>query len=299
MPRACFFQSFIFRVRSPLPAAAAQRKQTIAELDRLLREWAGTARPASGRSIADRDFELAAYARTKGLANAGTSAPTAAAAAAANESDRIPAALTAAASGQATAADVVTLEETAQRFAQTGLGGMASSLVTDARRVAQQREQQQILSTTLESAKEKAGEVFSLFLVGAVEKGDAAGLAFALDIAKKHGWTLRNADPAAIRALADAAAKHTLSPRPEDRAFFELSAGELLPLARSVGTVPRVEEIARAVREGWRMKRRDASNVRVLVEKDNALGVLEQQPATAHYRFRPITNILDLATVEP
>ncbi|MGZ5444207.1 MAG: hypothetical protein ACXW31_16010 [Thermoanaerobaculia bacterium] len=284
----------VFRVRSPLPASAAQRKEAIAELDRTLREWAATARPASGRTITDRDFELAAYARTKGLTGTATSA-SAASAGTANERDRIPSALTAAFTGSATAADVAMLEETAQRFEQTALGEVARSLVVDARRAAQEREQQQILAVTLDQAKDKAGDVLSRFLVAAVEKGDAAGVAAALDAAKKRGWTLRNAGPATTTALVAAVTRSAWSPADADRAIFELSPTEILPLVRNARAIPPIEEIARPARNEWRMKRRDASGAAYLVEKDQGLGVLERQSGNGQYRFRPITNPFDRA----
>lgn len=285
----------VFRVRSPLPAAAAARKETIAGLDRTLREWAATARPSSGKTISDRDFELAAYARTKALASTPMPAVTPSAAAA-NGPDRIPSALMAAFTGSATAADVAMLEETAQRFEQTALGEVARSLAVDARRAAQESQQQQILAATLERAKEKAGDVLTRFLVAAVEKGDAAGVTAALAAAKKQGWTLRNAGPATTATLAAAVTKSGWSPADEDRAFFDLSPTEILPLMRKAGAIPPIEEIARPARSEWRMKRRDASGAEYLVEKDRGLGVLERQSATGLYRFRPITNLFDLAT---
>lgn len=282
----------VFRVRAPLPAGAAQRKEAIAELDRTLREWAATARPSSGKSISDRDFELAVYARTKASPN--TPLPAVTASAAANAPDRIPSALTAAFTGSATAADLATLEETAQRFEQTALGEVARSLLADARRAAREREQQQILATTLDQAKDRAGDVLSRFLVAALEKGDAAGVAAALDAAKKRGWTLRSTGSAATAAVVAAIAKGEWSPADDDRALFELSPAEILPLARPAGAIPRIEEIARPARDEWRMKRRDASGAAYLVEKDQGLGVLERQPGNGQYRFRPITNPFDL-----
>lgn len=287
----------VFRVRAPLPAAAANRKETVAELDRMLREWAATARPASGRFISDRDFELAAYARTKGLASAEPRAAVVPAASV-NERERISAAVAGALDARATPADVAMLEQAAQQYEQLALGELARSLLSDVRRTEQLREQEQVLTTTLEAAKEKAGDVLSRFFVAGLQKGDTAGITAALPLAKKYGWTLRSAGPAASAAFADAAAKRTWSPPAADRALFELSSTELLQLARKPGTVPRIEDIARPARAEWRMKQRDASKAGYLVEKDNGLGLLERQPGTGQYKFRLLTNLFDIPATD-
>lgn len=291
----------VFRVRSPLSASATPRKEMIAALDQMLREWAGTAQPASGRTISERDFELAAYARTKGQTSAAPPAAASAPGAGPNGNDRIAAALTAAVSGRATVQDLAALEDAAKRFPQIALGEMARSLLDDARRSSQQTEQQQILSAALESAKERASDVFSRFLIAATESGDSAAIAAALRVAKDRAWTLHNTNPAAIETVAAAILKRSPSfaPTDDDRAFFELPATELLVFAQRARKVPGIEEIARLDRDTWRLKnRRDAKAV-YLVQHDKSIGILERQKESNVYRFQPITNLLELRAVEP
>lgn len=286
----------VFRVRSPLPATAAQRKGVVSELDRAVREWAGTAQPASGRVISERDFELAAYARTKGQTIAASPA-SAAGSAAVSDNDRMAAALAAAVSGRATAADLAALDEAAKRFPQSALGTMARSLLEDAQKGVQQSQQQLILAATLDSAKERASDVFSRFLIAAIETGDASGVATAVGVAKQRGWTLRNASPAAVDAVVAAVPKQKLPT--DDRAFFELSAAEILPLAQKTRNVRGIDEIARRDRDAWRMKnRRDPQKALYLVHQNQTVGLLERQPGTDIYRFRAVTNVLDLASLE-
>lgn len=285
----------VFRVRSPLPAAAAERKARINELDRMLREWASTAQPARGRAISDRDFELAVYSRTKGTAVA---APIVSGPPASTERERVSMAIAAVVNKRATSEDLDTLEDATKRFSQTALGETALSYLEDARRLAQQSAQDQILSAAMDSVKEGAGELLSRFILASLKNRDAAGLASALRIAKLRGWTVGNLSPAAAGGIATAIVGHTLpiAPRAEDRAFFELPSPEMLRLVQSATVVARIEDVARPARGNWRIK--DGSltaNVPYLVQSDQAVGILQRQQGTT-YQFRPITNLLDLGT---
>lgn len=275
----------VFRVRAPLPTAAAQRKETIADLDRLLRAWAGTARPASGRALSDRDFELSAYARTRNAAPASERTPRAA-----SGNDRVLSAVQAAMNGRATADDLAALEDASTRFPNAAMGDLARSLIEAARRAAQQNEQEALLASMLDHSKDHATALFSRFVISALRTSDTNGLAAALRIAKQRGWTLRDADTMTIAALRSAIVSRTFTPSSDDRDFFELSTAELLPLAAAVP----IETVAKFERGQWRLKnRREAPKAAYVVQHDKSVGVLEQQGA-ATYRLRVITNLLDL-----
>jgi hypothetical protein len=283
----------VFRVRSPLPAAASERKARIGELDRMLREWAGTAQPARGRTISDRDFELAAYARTKGTPAAVSTAS--APAPVSTEKERISAAIAAVANKRATSADLDILEDATKRFSQTALGETARSYLEDARRLAQQSAQEQILLAAMDSVKEGAGDLFSRFILASLKNRDAAGMVSALRIAKQRGWTVGITSPAAAGVITTAILEHTLpiAPGAEDRAFFELPSAEILRLVQSAKGVARIEDVARPARSEWRIKDGSA-NASYIVQYDKAIGILQRQGTT--YQFRPITNLLDLST---
>ncbi|HEY0373082.1 MAG TPA: hypothetical protein VGD79_13845 [Thermoanaerobaculia bacterium] len=279
----------VFRVRSPLPAGATARKEFIADLDRTLRGWAGTVRPASGRTITDKDFEFAAYARTKT-----TTTPAAttsdAPAPPASPGNRIAAATVAAVNRRATAQDLAILEDVAKRGPQTAYGHMAQTLLGQVR----QEEQMQNLAATLEVAKEGAGDVFSIYLISAFESGDEAGFHAALQLAKQRGWTIRTASPAVLRTTA----RHRLpfTPSAEERTYFEVSAAEILPLVKTKPV--RIDDIARRDHDAWRLKRPDPSKTWYLVQHEAGIGVLERQQSTNTYRYRAITNVLDLAPLD-
>lgn len=292
----------VFRLRSPIPAGAAKRKEAIADFDRILRSWAGTAHPAKGRAIAERDFELAAYARQERLKPAIVAAATISAPPAPGGNQRVAAALTAAMNGRATPDDVAILQDAEKKFPHTALGTMARTLTGETQQSSRQREQQQILNAALDAAAGGGHEVLSRFLVAAIDSQDAAGLTTAVSAAKQRGWTLRDVSPAAAAALAEAVFNRSvpLAPPVDDRGFFELSSTDLLLLARQSRSVPLLEEIARPDRNGWRMKNtQESRKPSCLVQHDSGVGVLERQQGSETYRYRPLTNLLDLGAIGP
>ena len=275
----------VFRVRAALPPAAADRKAFIADLDRTVREWAGSATPAGGHAISERDFELAAYARTKGItlpAGAPDAAPR-------PPQDPLPSAVAALMNHRATSEDLATLEKATSRAPQSPLAKTLQSYIDEAARSAEE----QTLVAILDAAKEDAPRFFSRFLATSAGAGDADGLAVALRVAQQRGWSLHNATPDAIGIVVRAITAHAVSVAPESRAFFELPADQIPPLVQK--PPPYVTEIAKASGTGWRLRdRRGASRGAFLVRSDNGVGLLERQQ-DGTYRLRPVTNVLDLA----
>lgn len=293
----------VFRVRSPLPAGASQRTATIDALDQTLRAWAGTAHPSSNRTISAREFERAS-SQASDAGSAARTAPAAAPAARPEPSgnERIAAAVTAALQGRATESDLRVLEETEKQFGQQALGSMAQSLREGVRRSSQQNQQRQILATVLDGDKEHANDVLSRFLIAAIESHDSAAVASAIKVATSRGWPLHKLNPAAMEKLAVALLKRDLSlATTEDaRAFLEFPSSELQPLVLRARTVPPLAEIARRDREQWRMKdRRAPSKAAYLVKDGKDIGLLERQQTMDAYRYRPLTNLLDVAAIDP
>lgn len=292
----------VFRVRAPLPAGAAARKELVEELDRTLRSWAATAKPARGVTISARDFEAAAYARTK---NSVASAPAAKPRPSQPEmssTERIAAALSAAATGKATADDLDVLQTAERQYAREPLSRVARSYLDDARRAEQMQQQRQILATALDKAGDRAPEILSRFMRVAVDDADAAALAAQIEIAHGRAWTLRNMNPSTVAALASSIMNHKVSlpSKPELRAFFELSSAELLPIVQSVAAVPLIEQIAKPDRDAWQPRdRRQALAPAILVRRENGAGILELQPGRPQYRYRPLTNLLDASLPKP
>jgi hypothetical protein len=294
----------VFRARSPLPAGMNQRKLMIEELDQSLRAWAGTAHPASNRVISAREFELAAHARASGKGS--TPIPAAAPAPAARKqpggNDRIAAAVTAAVRGRATEADLEVLADVEKRFGQEALGLLAQSLREDIRRASLQKEQQQILSAVMEAAAERASDILSSYLIAAMESRDSVAVESALRVAESRGWPLRNLSPAAIDTVAAEVLKRDFpfATDGEDRTFLEFPSNELLSLVSRTRTVPPIEDLVRNERDHWRMKdRRSPTKVAYLVQSEKNIGILERQQGTDVYRYRPVTNLVDVAAVDP
>jgi hypothetical protein len=292
----------VFRVRAPLPVGAAARKELVEELDRTLRGWAATAKPARGAAISERDFEAAAYTRTK---NAIAPAPASNPQPSRTETSSIEGvatALVAAANGIATADDLNVLENAERRYPHDPLSTVARSYLDDAHRVVQTQQQRQILAVALEKAGERGPDVLSRFMLVAVNDADATALAAEIEIARGHGWTLRNMNASTVTALALSIVnrKVTLPPAPEVRAFFELSSAELLPFVQNVVAVPFIDQIARPARDAWQLReRRQAPVPAVLVRRENGVGVLEIQPGRRVYRYRALTNLLDMTLPKP
>lgn len=290
----------VFRVRSPLPAGKSQRDTTLDELDQTLRAWAGTAHPANNRSISAREFERASSQASDagGVSRTATQVP----GPAPSGNERIAAAVTAALQGRATEADLRVLEDTEKQFGQQALGSMAQSLREGVRRSSQQNQQQQILATVLDGDKERANDVLSRFLIAAVESRDSAAVASAIKVAASRGWPLQKLNPAAVEKLAVAVLKRDLSLATIEgaRAFLEFSPGELQPLVLRTQTVPTLAGIARQDRDQWRMKDRRAPSKAVhLVTNEKEIGLLERQQSTDAYRYRTLTNLLDVAAIDP
>jgi hypothetical protein len=276
----------VFRARAALPSVAPDRKAFIADLDRTVREWAGSAAPASGHAISERDFELAAYARTKGITMPAAASVTASQ----PQQDPLPAAVAALMNHRATSDDLATLEKATSRASGSPLAKTVQSYIDEAERSADE----QTLAAILDAAKEDAPRFFSRFLATSASGGDADGLAVAARVAQQRGWSLRNATPDAIGIVVRAITAHTVSLAPESRAFFELPANEIAPLAPK--PLPHVTEIAKPSGQAWRLRdRRGASRDAFLVCSDNGVGLLERQP-DGMYRLRLVTNVLDLAS---
>lgn len=288
----------VFRVRSPLPAGGNQQR-AIGDLDEALRAWAGTARPANARAISARDFEVAALLRSQdGQTTAVRNAPAAPARPTGNE--RIAAAVTAAVNGRASAEDLAVLESAEKQFGTIALGSMARSLRDDLQRSTLQAQQQIILSAAIDQAGERAKDVLSRFLMAAVASGDSTAAAAAVTVGVGRGWSLRDLSPHAGEAVASAVLQRKFIPGPNERPFFELPPNELLPLVLKARPVPPIEETARRDRDRWRMKSRNAPHrAASLVQSEKSIGLLERQQADDWYRFRPLTNLADVAATEP
>ena len=275
----------VFRVRAALPPVASERKAFIADLDRTVREWAGSATPATGRAISERDFELAAYARTKGI----TMPAEAPDAASRPQQDPLPTAVAALMNHRATSDDLATLEKATSRSPGSALAKTVRSYIDDGERSTDE----QTLVAILDAAKENAPRFFSRFLAMSASGSDANGLAVALRVARQRGWSLRNCTPDAIGTVVRAITAHTMSVAPESRAFFELPSNEIAPLMQK--PLPNVTEIAKPSGTSWRLRdRRGVPRDAFLVRSDSGVGLLERQP-DGTYRLRPVTNALDLA----
>jgi hypothetical protein len=288
----------VFRVRSPLPPSGGQQK-AIGDLDNALRAWAGTARPANNRGISVRDFEVAMLLRSQGGTTSGVRNEPAVASRPTGD-DRIAAAVSAAVNGSASAEDLAVLESAGKQFGPIALGSMARSLRDDLQRSSLHAQQQIILSKAIGIAGDRAKDVLSHFLAAAIASGDSAGATAAVTFASARGWTLRDLDHAAGEAIVLAILQRKLVATPNDRAFFELPSKDLLTLVLQTKSVPAIEETARRDRDHWRMKNRHAPSKAVpLVQSEKTIGVLERQQAEGVYRFRPLTNLLDVVAAEP
>lgn len=288
----------VFRVRTPLPAGGGQQR-TIGDLDEALRAWAGTARPANDRPMSARDFEVATLLRSQdGKTSSARTVPAAPPVPTGNE--RIAAAVSAAVNGRASVEDLAVLDSAEKQFGTIALGSMARSLRDDLQRSSLQAQQQLILSAAIDGARERAKDVLSRFLVAAIASGDSPAVAAAITVGIGRGWLLRDLNPNAGEALASALLQRKFVAGPNDRAFFELPSNELLPLVLKARPVPPIEETARRDRDRWRMKNRHApSSAGSLVQSEKNIGVLERHQSEDAYRFRPLTNLIDVATTEP
>jgi hypothetical protein len=286
----------VFRLRAPLPAAS-KRKDAIAAFDRTLRAWAATARPARGRPISDRDFELAAYARTRTAENAAALPPLAAKPASENRPDRFPAALAAAVTGDAPG-DVHSLEELAKKYPNTAVGSMARSYLDRTTHAQRVKEELAILTAALSAAPASGTQLLSDFIIGAFDSGDGDAFAGAIAVARARGWTLEKITPAAATKVTKAITTQRVPPLAGDvRPFFEVASPQLLQMVQSVTPVPDINAIARPTRDTWRMKTRNAPPA-VVVRHDGGIGVLSREGVTEVYRYRVLTNLLDVPVTQ-
>lgn len=292
----------VFRVRAPLPGGAA-RKERIAELDRMLRAWAASARPASGSPISERDFELAAYARARKEESTESQAPQPGSSPGPASTDRIANAIVAAATDVGTPDDALILEEAAKAYGSLPLAKCAGALATRIRDAQRWQEQQQIISAALAAAKNRAIDVYAAFVSGLPEDADAATIEWIARTGRERGWTVRTIGSPAARSLAAAVLSQGNAPIadvPDVRAFFESTPAELLSLVGLVRPVPLIDTVARAHRDAWRLQGRHTSALpTILVRQADAIGVLERQNDGRSYRFRQLTNLLDVPRIVP
>jgi hypothetical protein len=132
-----------------------------------------------------------------------------------------------------------------------------------------------------------------------VASGDSAATAAAIAIANGRGWSLRDLNGEATEAMASAVLQRKFIAA-SNREFFQIPSNELLTLVLQGRPVPAIEEVALRDRDHWRMKsRRAPSKAESLVQSEKTIGVLEQQQGENAYRFRPLTNLMDVAVAEP
>lgn len=289
----------VFRIRAPLPAQG--RKTLIAELDQTLRQWAATAHP-TGKPISDRAFEAASYAR-----NRAGSPPAAAAAApvatstprqtpAPESNERFAAALAASSTGAASD-HLASLQEMSTRFRNTALGALAETHLVRAEQAQRVKQELAILTTSMNADPATASQVLSEFVAAAMNTHDAAGLAGALNIARVRGWTVQNLTPDAQTSVARGIAAKELSLPADSRAFFEIPTATLLQLAQSTRAVPSIGDVAKPNRDTWRMKSRTQATA-FLVRNEEGIGLLSRDANSDTYRYRALTNLLDLPPSE-
>lgn len=285
----------VFRVRSALPAGEGQQR-TVRDLDDAIRTWAGTARPVNARTISAHDFEVATLLRSQGKTAAPRSEPAAPPPSTAN--DRVAAAVSAAVNGSASTEDVAVLENVEKQFGATALGTLARSLREDLHHSALEAQERLIVSEAIRNGGGRAKDVLSRFVAASIASGDSAATAAAIGIAKEHGWSLRDLNRAAVEAMASAVLQRKFIAASNGE-FFEIPSSELLPLVLQARPVPAIEEFALRDRDHWRMKsRRAPSKAESLVQSDKSIGILELQQGDA-YRFRPLTNLIDVAAAQP